>query len=51
MNKDDIFKMINECDEHIGTSVWVRDWNMVKAWEERKQFWVDQLFDLGTDDL
>lgn len=51
MDRDEIHQRIEECIESIETSVILRDWNMVKAWEERLEYWRDQLFGLGDNNL
>jgi hypothetical protein len=42
----DVYEEIKKCRESIDASAAGGDWHMVKAWEERLEFWVNQLFEL-----
>jgi hypothetical protein len=47
MSKDDIHNEIDNCKENIQNFIDGRDWNMVRAWEERLEDWINKLHDLG----
>ena len=47
MSKDDIHNQIDHCKETIEIYKQVGDWNMVRAWEERLEDWINKLLGLG----
>jgi predicted AlkP superfamily phosphohydrolase/phosphomutase len=47
MSKDDIHNEIDNCKENIQNFIDGRDWNMVRAWEERLEDWINKLLGLG----
>jgi hypothetical protein len=47
MSREEILNQIDHCKETIEIYKQAGDWNMVHAWEEQLEFWIDRLHGLG----